>query len=418
MRSDPLPPEALLEHAAWLRRLAEVLTRGDADAEDLVQETWLAALRSPPRDDRPARAWLAEVLRNARRMRARAGARRARREAELGQLAEPSTPSSEQLLARLEAQRRLSAHVAELDEPLRSTLLLRYFEGLSAAEIARRQGVPAGTVRWRLKAGLDRLRALLDEESGGDRRSWMLLLGPLGGAGETSRITVWKGLLIMGKATKTGVGIAALGLLAAAGWWSRSPPPARPTATTRAVEPSAAVAPAPAPTPTISSQARQARDEMRAQILDSLRKRDAGAPPPPATAPVARRGEPATPPAAPGHYETSYIREHFREDMFPFLHQCYEAALRRQPALGGNLVLAFSIVGDPSVGGVVEEADFAEESDIQDEEMRTCVRESLMTLTFDKPPTGGGYVTVKYPIAFAPGGDGGDDEEGDDGGRR
>ena len=48
MRSDPLPPEALLAHAAWLRRLAEVLTRGDADAEDLVQETWLAALRSPP----------------------------------------------------------------------------------------------------------------------------------------------------------------------------------------------------------------------------------------------------------------------------------------------------------------------------------------------------------------------------------
>jgi RNA polymerase sigma-70 factor (ECF subfamily) len=416
MRSDPLPPEALLEHAAWLRRLAEVLTRGDADAEDLVQETWLAALRSPPGDDRPVRAWLAEVLRNARRMRARAGARRARREAELGQLAEESTPSSEQLLARLEARRRLTAHVAELDEPLRSTLLLRYFEGLSAAEIARRQGVPAGTVRWRLKAGLDRLRALLDEESGGDRRSWMLLLGPLGGAGKASRITVWKGLLIMGKATKTGVGIAALGLLAAAGWWSRSSPPASPAAvgTTRAIEAKAAAATA----PTASAQARQARDEMRAQILDSLRKRDAGAPPAPVTPPIARRGEPPTPPAAPGHYETSYIREHFREDMFPFLHQCYEAALQRQPALGGNLVLAFSIVGDPSVGGVVEEADFAEESDIQDEEMRTCVRESLMTLTFDKPPTGGGYVTVKYPIAFAPGNDGGDDDDGPDGGRR
>jgi hypothetical protein len=88
--------------------------------------------------------------------------------------------------------------------------------------------------------------------------------------------------------------------------------------------------------------------------------------------------------------------------MFPLLHQCYEDTLRRHPTLGGRLVLTFSIVGDPAVGGIVEDADFAEESSIQDDEMRTCVRESLMTLTFDKPPTGGGYVTVKYPIEFAP----------------
>jgi hypothetical protein len=50
---------------------------------------------------------------------------------------------------------------------------------LTAAEIARVTGVPAGTVRWRLKMGLERLRAALDARHG-DRRRWMLLLAPLG----------------------------------------------------------------------------------------------------------------------------------------------------------------------------------------------------------------------------------------------
>jgi len=41
----------------------------------------------------------------------------------------------------------------------------RYLDGQTAAEIARALGVPAGTVRWRLKTGLERLRAALDEST-------------------------------------------------------------------------------------------------------------------------------------------------------------------------------------------------------------------------------------------------------------
>ena len=417
MIPDQLPPEALLEHAAWLRRLAEGLVRGEGDAEDLVQETWLAALRSPPRAEGPARGWLGEVLRNARRMRARAQGRRARREAELGSLTEPAAPSPELLMARLEVQRRLASRVAALAEPQRSTILLRYFEGLSAAEIARRQGVPAGTVRWRLKTGLDRLRAALDGEDGGDRGQWTALLAPLGGGQRAARWTAWKGILIMSNATKVGAGVAALALVVAAvGWRSRPPPSAKVAAVAPAGEREARAA-VPAP-PAPAASARQARDEMRAQILASLRKRDAGAPPVLPRAPAPRPSDPPPPPAARGHYETAYIQEHFREDMFPLLRQCYESALLRRPTLGGRLVLSFGIVGDPSVGGIVEDADFAEESSIHDDEMRTCVRESLMTLTFEKPPTGGGYVTVKYPIEFAPGSEEGDaGDAGDAGGR-
>ncbi|APR77887.1 Hypothetical protein A7982_03234 [Minicystis rosea] len=219
MPSPPIPPEALLEHAAWLRRLATTLVGGDSD--DLVQETWLAALRTPPAADRPARGWLAEVLRNAARMRARGAGRRARRETELVRISEDSAPSADALLDRLQAQRRLAALVAELEEPFRATVLLRYFEGLSAAEIARREGVPAGTVRWRLKEGLDRLRTTLDRESGGDRRRWCVLLAPGVVSREPSWITFSKGIWMMSRTAKLVTLMATLLLLLAGGgsWW-------------------------------------------------------------------------------------------------------------------------------------------------------------------------------------------------------
>ena len=221
----PISPEDLLEHSAWLRRLAGTLVRGDADADDLVQETFLAAIRSPPLDDRPVRGWLTEVARNAGRMRVRAEGRRARREAGLT-AGEESAPSADVLLGRLAAQRRLAALVAELDEPFRTTVLLRYFEGLPAAEIARHQRVPAGTVRWRLKTGLDRLRAELDRDSGGDRRRWCLLLGPLmDGKGDLGTM-ITKGIVkgIWGASRAIKMAMVVVAAIAAAGGWLRFGP--------------------------------------------------------------------------------------------------------------------------------------------------------------------------------------------------
>ncbi len=248
----PIRPHELLEHSAWLRRLAGTLVRGDADADDLVQETYLAALRSPPLDDRPVRGWLREVARNAGRMRARTDGRRARREAEGLAVGEPSTPSADVLLSRLAAQRRLSTLVAELGEPFRTTVLLRYFEGLSAAEIARRQAVPEGTVRWRLKTGLDRLRAELDRDSGGDRQRWCVLLLPLGdsegglgamGKSIVKSITSSIAKAFWGLSHAMKLVVAALMALASLAGWLRFGPGRGPAGTSVAVAPAPAAAP-------------------------------------------------------------------------------------------------------------------------------------------------------------------------------
>ena len=82
---DPTPrpvPEELLAHAVWLRSLARNLVRDAHLAEDLVQDTWLTAMKLPPADDqaRGLRRWLAAVLRNRARSELRARRRRAERE--------------------------------------------------------------------------------------------------------------------------------------------------------------------------------------------------------------------------------------------------------------------------------------------------------------------------------------------------
>ena len=210
-----MPPEhlpsldAVRAETAWLRRLAGALTRDDARAEDAVQETWVARLTHPPRAEGPLGGWLATVLRNAVRKRARGDSRRRGREQEAQALAGERGPDPHELAERLEAQRLVAELVLALDEPFRSTVLLRYFEDLAPSEIARRQGIPAGTVRWRLKTGLDRLRADLDRKYASPR--WQALLLPL-----APRRFPWKE--IMGtKATTKGAALVVVVLLALAG---------------------------------------------------------------------------------------------------------------------------------------------------------------------------------------------------------
>ena len=70
----------LLEHEGFVRGLARSLVLDDHRADDLVQETWLAALRNPPRSGNTVRGWLGTVVRNFARQDRRAASRRTHRE--------------------------------------------------------------------------------------------------------------------------------------------------------------------------------------------------------------------------------------------------------------------------------------------------------------------------------------------------
>jgi hypothetical protein len=107
--------------------------------------------------------------------------------------------------------------------------------------------------------------------------------------------------------------------------------------------------------------------------------------------------------------DPQYIKDRIHEDLFPLARGCYADALKRDPKVAGKLVLSFSILGDPKIGGVVDKAKLLDDTTIADPELQTCVRESLMSVSFAAPP-GDGEVSVVYPIVFSPE----DDEAGAD----
>jgi RNA polymerase sigma factor (sigma-70 family) len=163
-----------LAHAGFLRALARNLLYDQGQAEDVVQETYLAALRRPPPAPPRLGAWLAGVTRNLARKRMRTDVRRLRREEEAAR-AEP-LPAADDAVARLELHRLLVDAVQGLDEPYRAAIVHRYFEERPPREIARRLGVPVRTVETRLRRAIERLRHELDAVHGGDRRAWCLAL--------------------------------------------------------------------------------------------------------------------------------------------------------------------------------------------------------------------------------------------------
>ena len=217
--------EELLSHSRWVRALALRLVRDAAQADDLVQETLLAALDRRPRTDRPLEPWLRRVLANRVALWRRGEHRRRTREARW--VSEEALPSGDELLERAELQAAIAQAVAKLREPYRSVLLLRYYEGLEPVEIARRRGAPAATVRSQLKRGLDELRSTLDGRFGDDRRRWALAAVPL--ALDAPRSVGTTGWLVAGIALAT-AGVSTAILL------SRRSDEAPPTATVAAQE--------------------------------------------------------------------------------------------------------------------------------------------------------------------------------------
>jgi RNA polymerase sigma-70 factor (ECF subfamily) len=217
---DPIRWRAdeLLAQAGWLGLLARRLVADPNAADDVVQDTWIAALRRPPERERELRPWLAKVARNVARMQRRGESSRKAREGSHAD--ESDIPSPDELAARLEGQRLLVAALGELDEPYRSTILLAYFEHLTSEQIAARFGLAAGTVRWRIKVGLDQLRERLDRRHDGDRGAWSLAWLPLvrseSGAAVVASATALslQGALIMQTLLKVGGAAAAVVIVA------------------------------------------------------------------------------------------------------------------------------------------------------------------------------------------------------------
>jgi RNA polymerase sigma-70 factor, ECF subfamily len=156
---------AALEHlfrAHWPRAYqAALVVVGDAAAaEDIAQESFLAAVRALDRFDRgrPFGPWLHRIVVN--RSIDWARARTLRRELDAGSAPEPAAPTREPTGRAGE----LAAALSELGPEHRAVVVLRYLLEYTPGEIAELLDLPRGTVNSRLRRGLDRLEEALRDE--------------------------------------------------------------------------------------------------------------------------------------------------------------------------------------------------------------------------------------------------------------
>ncbi|MHC4955821.1 MAG: RNA polymerase sigma factor [Planctomycetota bacterium] len=163
----------LLEHREFVLRVARALLRDEADVEDAVQDTYVAALQSaPPRTGR-VRPWLGGIVRNMAKNRMRREGRRRAREFAVARK-EGVADSSE----RLRWQQRVVEAVLALDPIYRDVIVLRFFEELPPRAVAERLEMPVNTVRTRTRRAVEKLRAVFDAKYGG-RKAWTVALGGL-----------------------------------------------------------------------------------------------------------------------------------------------------------------------------------------------------------------------------------------------
>lgn len=167
----------VLPEVEVLYRVARSITRHDADAEDLVQDTMLRAFRSVERfDGRHPRAWLLTIMRNAQVNRVR------RRRPGLldgpdevadrsAAMADPAAGPEQQVMDRHFDAVVEDAYVA-LPEKFREVVDLVDLAGLSYEEAAAVLEIPEGTVMSRLHRGRKRMRDALVAQGmrGGIRR--------------------------------------------------------------------------------------------------------------------------------------------------------------------------------------------------------------------------------------------------------
>lgn len=166
----------VLKYQRKLMRLVSRLIRDQAEAEDVVQESFIKAYRALPqfRGDSAFYTWLYRIGINTAKNYLVTQARRAptSTEADIEEaetfddgenLRDINTPES--LLATKQIAQAINLSMEALPEELRTAITLREIEGLSYDEIAEAMSCPIGTVRSRIfrarEAIAEKLRPLL-----------------------------------------------------------------------------------------------------------------------------------------------------------------------------------------------------------------------------------------------------------------
>ena len=172
-RKDPAAFEVFYDrHGGAAYSLAHRIVGNPALAEDVTQEAFLSIWRSEAGFDRTrgsVRAWALGIVRNRAIDALRREASRGPRldyddEGVLERRAAPERTDEEAL--RRETARSLRGALEELPTDQSKVIELAYYGGFTHSEIAEMLGMPLGTVKGRMRLGLEKIRARLAEGLG------------------------------------------------------------------------------------------------------------------------------------------------------------------------------------------------------------------------------------------------------------
>jgi len=154
--------DELLRHLDAAYNLARWLSRNPQDAEDILQESYLRAVRfGGQRRQESARAWLLQIVRNTCNTWLARNRTNGAPAAVLEEIAAPDSASPDVTAQRRQVAGAVRRAIALLPEPFREVIVLREIEGLAYREIAVIVGAPVGTVMSRLSRARERLKELL-----------------------------------------------------------------------------------------------------------------------------------------------------------------------------------------------------------------------------------------------------------------
>ncbi len=156
-------------HGGAAYSLAYRIVGEAAAAEDVTQEAFISLWRSGARYDRArgsVRSWMLSIVRNRAIDALRAGSGKAPKlnfddEAVLEQ--RPAPERTEEEAIQRETAGELRGVLGGLPDEQAKVIELAYFGGFSQSEIARMLGVPLGTVKGRMRLGLEKVRGELAE---------------------------------------------------------------------------------------------------------------------------------------------------------------------------------------------------------------------------------------------------------------
>ncbi len=149
-------------HERALFRFAMQLTRSEDESEDLLQDTWIKCMAFQTlletMNEQKQRSWLFTVLKNRWLDICR------KRKLEQMVSSQAARPVVETMPVY-----RLDQHLEKLPEIEREIVHQKYWLGSNSREIASDLNIPEGTVRWRLKLALEKLKKMVEQSEKEER---------------------------------------------------------------------------------------------------------------------------------------------------------------------------------------------------------------------------------------------------------